>query len=50
MDYDEVGGSIHLRIVGDFADSPESVQLEFSDLRGSFPTQTIPASSVATCN
>jgi len=50
MDYDEVGGSIHLRIVGDFADSPESVQLEFSDLRGSLPTQTIPASSVATCN
>ena len=50
MDYDEVGGSIHLQIVGDFADSPESVQLEFSDLRGSLPTQTIPASSVATCN
>ncbi|MDH3818798.1 MAG: hypothetical protein OES21_09300 [Myxococcales bacterium] len=50
MNYDEVGGSIHMPIAGDFADSAESVQLDFSDLRGSFPTQTIPASSVATCN
>jgi len=50
MEYDEVGGSNHLRIRGDFGDSPESVELEFTDPGEYFPPQTFQGSSVAGCN
>lgn len=50
MDYDEVGGSNHLRIRGDFDASPESVQLEFSDPGEYRPTQTISALAVTACD
>ena len=50
MAYDEVGGSIHLRIQGAFDASAESVQLEFSDPGEYRPTQTVQAVSVPACN
>jgi CubicO group peptidase (beta-lactamase class C family) len=50
MQYDEVAGPNHLRIRGDFGDSAESVELEFTDPGKYFPAQTVPASSVPPCN
>ena len=50
MAYDELGGSIHLRIQGAFDASAESVQLEFSDPGEYRPTQTVQAASVPACN
>jgi CubicO group peptidase (beta-lactamase class C family) len=50
MGYDEVSGPNHLRIRGDFDDSPESVELEFSDPGAYFPPQTVQGASVPTCN
>ena len=48
--YDEVGGPNHYRIRNDFADSPESVELEFSDPGGYWQPQTVRAVSVGACN
>lgn len=50
MQYDEVAGPNHLRIRGDFGDSADSVELEFTDPGEYFPAQTVPASSVPSCN
>lgn len=50
MQYDEVGGSNHLRIRGNFADDSESVALEFTHPGEYFPSQTVPGSSVPSCN
>jgi CubicO group peptidase (beta-lactamase class C family) len=50
MSIDEVAGTKHLRIRGDFADGPESVELVFTDAADSFPAQTVQGSSVASCN
>ena len=50
VDYDEVTGPNHLRIVGRFAEGAQSVVLEFTDPGEYFPPQTVPASAVATCN
>jgi hypothetical protein len=50
MHIDEVAGTKHLRIRGDFGGSAESVDLEFADANESFPRQTVQGSSVAGCN
>ena len=50
MAMDEVGGPNYRRIRGDFADGPESVELEFSDPGGYSSPQTVQAASVPTCN
>ena len=50
MSIDEVAGTKRLRIRGDFADGPESVELVFTDAADSFPAQTVQGSSVAGCN
>jgi hypothetical protein len=50
MQYDEVAGPNHLRIRGDFADSRETVELEFTDPGGYFPAQTVPGSTVPSCD
>ncbi|MFW2388301.1 MAG: serine hydrolase domain-containing protein [Polyangiales bacterium] len=50
MQYDEVGGSNHLRIRGDFGDDAGTVDLEFADPGEYFPPQTVPGSSVPSCD
>jgi hypothetical protein len=50
MSYDEVGGTNHLRIRGDFDEGTESAELEFADPGEYFPAQTFQATSVVSCN
>ncbi len=50
MQYDEVAGPNHLRIRGDFGDSAETVELEFTDPGEYFPAQTVQGSAAASCN
>jgi CubicO group peptidase (beta-lactamase class C family) len=50
MRYDEIAGPNHLRIRGDFGDSAETVELEFTDPGGYFPAQTVLGSAVPSCN
>lgn len=50
MQYDEVAGTNHLQIRGDFEGSAESVIVGFSDPGESFPPQTVQGSAVASCN
>lgn len=50
VEYDELGGSNHLRIRGEFSENAESVELEFTDPGEYFPAQTVSGSSVPSCN
>jgi CubicO group peptidase (beta-lactamase class C family) len=50
MALDEVGGPNYRRVRGDFDDTPESVELEFSDPGGYLPPQTVQAASVSACD
>ena len=50
MSYDEVGGTNHLRIRGDFDEGTKSAELEFADPGEYFPAQTFQATSVVSCN
>jgi hypothetical protein len=50
MHFDEVAGSKHFRILGDFDQDALGVDLEITDAVGAFPPQTVRGSSVASCN
>jgi CubicO group peptidase (beta-lactamase class C family) len=50
MRIDEVAGTKHLRIQGDFSGGPNAVELVFTDAGDSFPAETVQGSSVDSCN